>query len=425
MANINESHHEGLSLFQRPQEDTSTLSTEWVTYRPINQLTEGSALEFNIPSTSTQYLDLKRMHLHIKVKITKEDGTPIDQSGDDADSVGVANAPLHTMFSQVDLSLQQQSMNQVGPNYPYKAYLDMLFDTEDKQELINQMFVKDDGGVDMDISDPNSLNQGLFDRYVYTQSGNVVDLIGGLKLDFCQQDRLLLNGVPVNLKLWPSNDTFKLMAKDKSKNYKLKIMDASLKVAIVRVNPGVLIGHANALKEGSALYPYTRSVLKNFAIPAGQFSFTTDDLFQGEVPGRLILGLISSTAMHGDYTKNPFNFKNFGCNYVGFYVNGQSMPNHPLQPNYKDDQFMEAFHTLNKEKKNRIIKINRREYKDGYCLYVIDPRGVYDESRILQRGHTRLELKFTSALPETCTVVVYGKFPALLQIDQSRNVTLE
>jgi hypothetical protein len=420
-----EFHDVTLELFKRPPTEKGTLGTEWITYRPINQLTEGSALEFNIPSTSTQYVDLKRMHLHVQVKITKADGTQIKPSGEDADSVGVANAPLHTMFSQVDLSLQQQSMNQVGPNYPYKAYLDLLFDTEDNQELINQMFIKDDGGADMDISDPNGTNQGLFNRHEYTQRGSVVDLIGGLKLDFCQQDRLLLNGVPINLKFWQSNDTFRLMASDNTKKFKLKIVDASLKVAIVKVNPGVLIGHADALKVDSALYPYTRSVIKNFAIPAGQFSFTTDDLFQGEVPGRIILGLLSSKAIHGDYTKNPYNFRNFGCNYIGFYVNGQSMPNHPLQPNYESGQYVEAFQTLNKEGKKRVIKITREDYKDGYCLYVIDPSGIYDKCDLLQRGHTRLELKFTSALPETCTLIVYGKFPALAKIDQSRNVTLE
>jgi hypothetical protein len=135
-----EFHGENLELFKRPPTEKGTLGTEWITYRPINQL-------------------------------TKADGTQIKPSGEDADSVGVTNAPLHTMFSQVFSQvpgLQQQSMNQVGPNYPYKAFLDLLFDTEDNQELINQMFIKDDGGVDMDVSDPNSTNQGLFNRHEYT-----------------------------------------------------------------------------------------------------------------------------------------------------------------------------------------------------------------------------------------------------------------
>jgi hypothetical protein len=421
MAAIDEVHGEGLALFQQPPTDTGIQGTEWITYRPVNQLTEGSALEFNIPSTSTSYLDLKRMQLHVKAKITKSDGTDIEAP---ADHVGMVNAPLHAMFSQVDMSLQQQPTNQVGPNYPYKAYLDLLFDTEDEQELLNQLFIKDDPGTDMDDGDPSGSNQGLYKRAIYTE-GKTVDLIGGLKLEFCQQDHLLLNGVPLNLKLWQTPETFRLMAKDKTENYKLKIVDAVLRVAITKVNPGVLIGHADALKEASALYPYTRSVVKNFAVPSGQFSFTVDDLFQGEVPGRLILGLVSSTAIHGDFNKNPFNFQNFGCNYVGFYLNGQSMPSHPLQPNYSGNQYAEAFQTLNTEQKKRAVNITRRDYKNGYCLYVIDPSGVYDEQRLLQRGHTRLELKFSNALPETCTVIVYGKFPSLAKIDQSRNVTLK
>jgi hypothetical protein len=417
-------HGKELALFQIPAKDTGDQGREWITYRPINQLTDGATLEFNIPGTSTQYVDLKRMQLHIKATITKEDGTPIDQTGDDADSVGVANAPLHTMFSQVDLSLQQQPMNQVGPNYPYKAYLDLLFDTEDTQELYNQLFIKDDGGsIDMDVSDPSGTNQGLFNRSMYTY-GKTVDLIGGLKLDICQQDRLLLNAVPINLKFWQTPDTFRLMAKDNTKQFKLHIVDASLEVAIAKVNPGVLLGHADTLKDTPASYPYTRSVVKTFAVPTGQYSFTTDDLFQGEVPNQLILGLVSSTATHGDYTKNPFNFRHFDCNYVGFYVNGQSMPNHPLQPNYASYQYVEAFQTLNKGGKTRAVHVTREDYKDGYCLYVINPQGIYREDRLTKRGHTRLELKFAKPLPETVTVIAYGKFPALANIDQSRNVVL-
>jgi hypothetical protein len=165
----------------------------------------------------------------------------------------------------------------------------------------------------MDVGDPSKTNKGLYDRWEYTKKSNTVDLIGGLKLDFCQQDRLLLNGVPVNLKLWQSPDAFRLMAKDNSEKYKLKIVDASLNVAIVKVNPGVLLGHADALKDTPALYPYNRSIVKNFAVPSGQYSFTVDDLFQSEVPHRLILGLVSSTAAHGEYTKNPFNFQHFDC----------------------------------------------------------------------------------------------------------------
>jgi hypothetical protein len=53
-----------------------------------------------------------------------------------------------------------------------------------------------------------------------------VDFIGGLTLDFCQQDLLLLHAVPINLKFWQSNDIFRLMAQDNTKKFKLHIADA-------------------------------------------------------------------------------------------------------------------------------------------------------------------------------------------------------
>jgi hypothetical protein len=57
-------------------------------------------------------------------------------------------------------------------------------------------------------------------------------------------------------------------------------------------------------------------------------------------------------------------------------------------------------------------------------LFVFHPDGDMSD-RLHQRAHTRLELKFAKALPETCTIIVYGQFPALMKIDASRNMRLE
>jgi hypothetical protein len=103
----NNGHCKELALFQASVKETGDQGRDWITYRPINQLTDDATLEFNIPGTSTQYLDLKRMQLHVKVKITKADATALVATGDNPDSASMANAPLHTMFSQVDMSLQQ------------------------------------------------------------------------------------------------------------------------------------------------------------------------------------------------------------------------------------------------------------------------------------------------------------------------------
>lgn len=414
-----ETHDDDLALFQLPEFETGTQKTDWITYNPINQLTAGSAIEFTVPGTSISYIDLRRTLLSLKLKIVKNDGTDIVQG----DKVGLVNAPLHSVFSQVDFNVQQQPTTETGTNYPYKAYLDLLLDSTDQHELNGQCFNMDTSGS-VDVTDPSGTNSGLFDRAAFTKEGGVLDVIGRLHVDVCQQDRFLLNGVPLNIKLWQSTDPFRLSADKSDEAYRVKILEASLRVAMVKVNPGVIIGHAEALKTSETLYPYTRSVIKTYAVPSGQYSFTADDLFQGEVPKRLIVGLVSSSATHGSYVKNPFNFHHYNCNYAGFFVNSQSTPSHPLQPNYEGNQFIEAYHRLTSCHINRAVTLSRKDFKSGSSLYVFDPDGDYKD-RVNERAHTRLELKFAKPLPEACTVIVYAKFAALMKIDSSRNVFLE
>ena len=103
-------------------------------------------------------------------------------------------------------------------------------------------------------------------------------------------------------------------------------------------------------------------------------------------------------------------------------MDGQSVPTDPLQPNYKAGSFIEAYNRL--EKKPQTVKITRKDFVNGYCLYLFNIEGDLKE-RDIQRGHTRLELKFTEALPAPVTAIVYAKFPSLMKIDSSRNIILE
>ena len=100
------------------------------------------------------------------------------------------------------------------------------------------------------------------------------------------------------------------------------------------MTPGVQIAHADVLKNTTALYRLEHSVIKSYSVPSGQYAMSVDDIFQGEVPQSLLVGVVSSAGFNGSYTKNPFNFDNFNCSFVGFYVDGQSVPQRPFQPVY-------------------------------------------------------------------------------------------
>lgn len=239
------------------------------------------------------------------------------QSLEAGDLVGLTNNALHSIFSQVDVNVQQHPTTEVGANYAYKAYLDTLLECQNQHDLECQLFLKDDSGVDMDDTDPSGRNSGLFLRAVHRTLSKELDLTGRLHVDICQQNRLILNGVHINIKLWQSSDPFRLLAKDGSENYKVRITEAALKVASVKVNPDVILSQSDVIKASNALYPYSRSVIKTYSVPQGQFSFITDDVFQGEVAQQLIVGVVEAAAVHGTYVKTPFNFQHFNCNYAG------------------------------------------------------------------------------------------------------------
>ena len=243
------------------------------------------------------------------------------------------------------------------------------------------------------------------------------------------QSRYILNGVQVGFKFWPSSNQFKLMSLSKSDDFKVEIKEAVLKVCMIEVSPEVVIAHAETLQYGAAKYFYQRTDMKSFAIAKGQYSCCVEDIYQGEVPSRVVIGFVSSEAFMGSYVKNPFNFQTFALSFAGFYIDGKSMPAEPLMPNYKAGNYLSAYMTTFEEnyQKNFGHYITRDDYIRGNCLYVFDICQNHCERFALnvKRGHTRLEVKFAEALPEAVTMVVMAKFPGMLEmleIDQTRTV---
>ena len=112
----------------------------------------------------------------------------------------------------MDVTFQQSPLSHSGTNYPYKAYIDTILNSNEiyqKGVLTSQLFYKDTG---LDTSDAKrGPNNGLFARYMFTIGGKIVDLEGPLLIDMFKQHRLLLNGVAIGIKLRPSLAAFRLM----------------------------------------------------------------------------------------------------------------------------------------------------------------------------------------------------------------------
>ena len=419
-----------LALFYRPPSQRTVEGCEYREYKPSTPLDGDSPVEINIANNGTSYVALDKSKLKVTVRIVRGDGSPLPADKKDVGAnVGAVNCLLHALWSQVQLSLNQQVIStNIGTNYPYLAYIYELMNNGYSacwSHLQSILYHKDSAKRFDDPDAINGMNSGLQFRCNYSAESRVIELEGSLRLPLCMQNRLIPNGVPIHLKLFQSGNPFRLMSPSKNESFKVQIMDLSFKVCTVKPDPRVIVGHAEAFKISPAYYYYNDVDVKAFSVAKGQYDFTVEDLYQSNTPNKITVGLIASEAYSGSYTRNPFNFQHYNVNYVAFNIDGMSAPGRALQPNYKNNCYVSAYLTLFKGMEKEGLFLERGEYPNGYCLYVFNINEEDDDANLIshpKKGHNRFEIKFSNPLPEAVTVILIAEFPSVLQIDGARSV---
>ena len=180
---------------------------------------------------------------------------------------------MHSMFSQVDLFLNQKQTSTLGVNYPYKVMMDTIFNTT-KRETDSRMQTE---GFSMDSASANNdpvegFNTGLIRCYHYTGASQTAEFRGPLYVDLQQQDQYILNEVEVKLSLWPGKSAFALMAHGEETPFKLEVVDVLSYAKLVSVlpsSPGIrrpckslrLSIHSKRVRSKLWSYPLVNQVL--------------------------------------------------------------------------------------------------------------------------------------------------------------------
>jgi len=248
--------------------------------------------------------------------------------------------------------------------------------------------------------------------------------------DIFFQERYMLSEVGVKIKLVRSKDAFCLMG---AVPCKVRITHASVFARKVKLTPSVFLAHAKTLERGSAKYPIRRVVCKSFTIPQNYRDISHEKLFSGQLPTRLVIGLVSNRAFNGHLESNPFNFQHFNLTEISLYLDGQQQHAlRPIQTDYANRQYIRAYNSLfagsGKLNKDEGLFIRRADYSGGYALYAFDltaDLGEDDHFSLLRQGSVRLALKFADALADTVTVIAYAEFENVIEVDRDRNVVFD
>lgn len=427
-----------LDLFTLPPTQTSIESAQWIYYKPVTSLTDDAPIEFVIPGHGEDYLDLAHTMLSLRVRVESATRPAADTAGaPSATKVGPVNLLLHSMFNQIDVYFNQKLVSPPNNAYAYRAYIETLLNyaSPAKTSHLTSSLWDADTTERMDETlDSATPNQALVRRAHYVQGERALDLIGHLHCDVFNQDKFLINGVEVRVRLVRSKDSFCLM--ESNSQSKIRILDASLLVRRTKVSPGVLLAHARMLSKATAKYPLTRVEVKTFTIHSGLVRESLDNVILGQLPKRIIVGFVDNKAFNGNRKLNPFNFKNYGINFFSLYVDGMQIPSRPLQPNFSKEEplYVEAFHTLfsgtGVHFLNEGNSISRDGYSNGYCLFAFDltpdlSANYAGHWNLVKHGSLRLEVRFEKPLDVTVNCIVYGEFDNVLEIDSSRQVIVD
>lgn len=419
-----------LDLFALPSTQTSIESGSWIHYNPISSLSDEGPIEFLVPGTGDDYLDLSHTLLYIKAKIINQDATKI------ADSVSVApvNNWLHSLFGQLDIYMNQKLVSPPNNTYPYRAYIENLLNygpAAKETHLTCSMWYEDSSGH-MDSCDDS--NKGFRKREQLAKGSNIIEMIGHLHGDIFNQEKLLINGVELRVKLVRTKETFNLMCGNSDLKCKVVITDASLIVRKARINPSVLLAHEKVLSATTAKYPITRAEVKVLTIQSGVQSKTLDNVFLGQVPKRCVVGFVSNAAFNGNITLNPFNFDNYSLNSFSFYIDGQQIPSKTLQPSFENNTYTNAYHTLFSGTGIHFLNdgnsITKDDFGNGYCLLAFDftpDLSAHSNSHwnLIRRGSVRLEVRFDNALSKTINCIIYAEFDNVIEINKNREITVD
>lgn len=409
-----------------PPTMTAMQEGHWTEHHPISALNNSAPIEFIFPPQTEKWTDLNQSFLFLKLKVTKDDGANLE--GDT--NVGVVNNLFHSLFSSIDLYLNNKLVTSNTDTYPYRAYIENLlsFNQSAKTSHLKalELWTEDTAGH-MQGNTHDGDNAGWKTRKARLGTSSTVELMGRLHLDLFLQEKYLPNGMEIKLRLNKTSPHFFMFGAAEGK---LQLLEATFHVRTVEVLPVLANDLNKALLNYGMKMPIRRVEVKTFTISTGLRSKVEDYLFQGQLPKRVIVGLVNNNQMNGTSTSNPFDFQHFNLSKLEVSVDGRTIQNKPFQPNFQTGECLRSyaslFQAMGSLGQNQSMGLTMDQYKNGYTLWgfdlTADQGSEGSHLHPIKSGNLRLELQFAQALAAVINVLVFAEFDNQIEINGLREV---
>ena len=440
-----------------------------VEYQSLTSLRNNAPVEFYIPASTEDYLDLKNSKFFFSFRIKHVNGSNCAA----AEIATPINDIFNGLWSNVELFMNNRLISHSNNTHGYTSILShLIHDSEESlhSERTMRLLYKDTPGqmncVDATKANTNELiegfhplgkklvyaqnndasipvpfiitevpivdpgNHGLHSRHLFSRESQKVSVMGSLRIDLFEQERYIPNGVSLKLRFHRQRDPFVLMVENA--NYTVDLEEAYMLMRKVKASPGVQLGHTEALMKMPAKFPITRKECKVLALSGGVTNFVKDNIFLGQLPKRVVIAMTSNNAFAGNVGLNPYNFEHMNVNFMQLYTDGEPVLSKPLKPNMEEGDYLQCYETLYHGfdrldgAKSSIIK--REDWNKGYSLFAFDLTPDYDDDDhypIIKHGNLRLEMNFATALTNPINIIVYAEFDNIVEITEQRNIQID
>ncbi|CAF2068692.1 unnamed protein product [Rotaria magnacalcarata] len=417
-----------LTLNHFPLVYTQSAITEsaYTQISPVAQInSHDGPVDFMIPTATAYFLSPSDIKMYLRGTIVNQDNTAVG-AGDD---VFLENNFLHTLFSKVEIFLNDQTTAVSTCHYAYRSYLENLlnYDTDTKQTVLQ----KEGFFAQPEIAAQQTRFKALTNK--------TIEVYGNLHTDFTLQPRLLMSGINVKIRFTRTKPQFYVRAETddaRNENPYFKIQEVYLYIRRVQINPKIFFDVEQQLAKETAKYPLNRVETKILTLETGISNKQLDNIFLGNLPRRIVVGILNHTATDGDYASSPFVFSNHNLTSIHAYVNGMSVGkgydclySAVGTVNSLCMRAYDSIYTVSSGPAALGNGITLQDYaNNGYALYAFDlspdaAPDCDDYINPIQTGVFSLRLSFSVALGAPLNLLIYAESTGLVEIDKTRSIT--
>ena len=397
---------------------------------PTTSLDE-NCIEFEFQKDRIFYVDLRQSFLALKLKFVKGRGYDTYESKekkkehkdecvvfteprtDDSDEeeevarVTSVNNKLHSIFSNVEVYINNQQIYISNGLYVHKSYISNNF----KAAISEYKGVLHFEGYDYeqdheDIGNP--LPHPFFTRRMKLLSRpDGFTLYGKLGINFFSTFELLYPNMKIRLRLTIARPNFYMISDNP--NVSLGIVDCSLYTRRIALKDDYHIKRMDMLAYAPVEYNYLETLAKTFNIPARENQFFQENIFNNAPIRQIASAMNTNSAFTGSFTENPFWYQQFNLRQIRILRGGQPIVDFDTADNCR--LYVTTMKAMNFQ--DDIASIPMDDFKDHYVL-VFDLTSMQDATENCQYLELvgeplTLELNFTNPLENVNELIVLGK----------------